>query len=89
MKAKHIKKLKKKKSSPHYYRMRYERLQNFLVKWHNFYRFKCNKFFVSSDVAAYNKEIYAYNVARIKRKAYWYETRMSNTIIKRDLPSYV
>lgn len=77
MKARHIRKLRKKISQPDYYRKRYEEILGMLKGWNRFLSFECSSFFVGSTCAAYNKEVYRYNTSRLEKKARWYKERCS------------
>jgi len=82
MKARHIRKLRKKILSPDYNRKRYEELLDCLKDWRNFAEFKCNSFFVGYEQAQYNIAIHNKNVPRLEKKAEWYRKRLENVPIK-------
>lgn len=72
MKARTIKKLRKKISKKGYYKKRLDVLTVKLEYWNIFNTFKCDSFFVGSARANYNQLIYDANQPRLSQKADWY-----------------
>lgn len=73
MKARTIKKLRKKILSKGYYKERAEHFSNELENLNDFYDFKCDSLFVGSEGAEYHSMIYdSYHYGRISAKFDYY-----------------
>lgn len=83
MKARKIKRLRRKIAKNGYFLSRYKDLAEQVERWKRFYDFKCNRFFVGSELEEYNTQIYEANAPRIERKAAWYKKRLD--LMKSDL----
>lgn len=83
MKARKIKRLRGKIAKNGYFLSRYKDLAEQVERWKRFYDFKCNSFFVGSELEEYNTQIYEANAPRVKRKAAWYKKRLD--LMKSDL----
>jgi hypothetical protein len=77
MKARTIKKLRKKILSKGYYKERAEHFSNELENLNDFYTSKCNSFFVGYERAEYNRRIYDSYYGRISAKFDWYMERLN------------
>lgn len=57
MKARKIKRLRGKIAKNGYFLSRYKDLAEQVERWKRFYDFKCNRFFVGSELEEYNTQI--------------------------------
>ena len=83
MKARKIKRLRRKIAKKGYFLSRYKDLAEQVKRWRSFYYFRCDGFFVGSELEEYNKQIYEANAPRVERKAAWYKKRLD--LMKSDL----
>ena len=83
MKARKIKRLRRKIAKNGYFFSRYKDLEEQVRRWERFYYFRCNYNFANREFKEYNKQIYEANAPRVERKAAWYKKRLDLT--KSDL----
>lgn len=76
MKAKTIKKLRKKISQKGYYERRWDLYSVKCKKWESFNRWECNSFFVGSQRAERNQYIYDTEGLRDIRKCEYYRRKV-------------
>ena len=76
MKAKVIRRLRKKISSNDYYYKRADKLSEQLEYLDSFRVFKCNSFFVGDERATFNRIEYRSKYPRLSRKFNWYMDRL-------------
>lgn len=79
MKARRIKRLRKKIAKKGYYFSRYKNLAEELSRWKRFEKFECSPHFVGRELSLLNTKIYEANAPRLMRKARWYKERFDLT----------
>ena len=68
MRARHIRKLRKKILQNDYYNNRLEKYKKELGDLKTFYTFECSEFFRGEKVAKYNTKIYYEKITRVERR---------------------
>lgn len=78
MKARQIRKLRRRISSKGYYQERLDYWLNKCSQMHTFYKFECNEFFRGHKVASHNIGVYNREMPRIEAQIDWYERKINN-----------
>ena len=76
MKARQIRKLRKRISANGYYQERLEYWLRKCQQMDSFYKFECSEFFRGHVVATYNLKIYNRDMPRFEARVKWYEHKL-------------
>ena len=76
MKAKHIRRLRKRIVAPGYYEKRLQYWLKVSSELETFWKFECSDFFRGSTTARHNQRRYNRDNPRVESKIAWYERRV-------------